>query len=177
MSRHGRVPPDDLIPLEGGPRIRVFWPHLGTLTKVEEGRVGPGLLRERLEDLYESVEWIDFDPREGPEATSLAPTQDLTLFFTGDHSGRVVSCGCPREDYGGVTRRAAFLDTLRTRGWEFVSVEAGGFVPFEGEQHGFRKAENIIRAQEAELYFYSQVLGFPLPDDIEPVTIVNLPTP
>jgi dipeptidyl aminopeptidase/acylaminoacyl peptidase len=48
------------------------------------------------------------------------------------------------------------------------------YVPFEGEQHGFRRAENIIRAQEAELYFYSRVLGFPLADAIEPVEIHNL---
>ncbi len=51
------------------------------------------------------------------------------------------------------------------------------YVPFEGEQHGFRKAENIIRAHEAELYFYSKVLGFPLSDPIEPIEIVNLPAP
>ena len=25
------------------------------------------------------------------------------------------------------------------------------YLPFEGEQHGFRKAENIIRVAEAEL--------------------------
>ncbi|MCH8826553.1 MAG: S9 family peptidase [Chloroflexi bacterium] len=49
------------------------------------------------------------------------------------------------------------------------------YVPFEGEQHGFRKAENIRRALDGELYFYSRVLGFDLPDDVEPVEIENLP--
>lgn len=34
------------------------------------------------------------------------------------------------------------------------------YVPFEGEQHGFRKAENIKRSLDAELYFYSKVFGF-----------------
>jgi poly(3-hydroxybutyrate) depolymerase len=48
------------------------------------------------------------------------------------------------------------------------------YVPFAGEQHGFRKAENIIRALEAELYFYGAVFGFQPADDIEPVTIDNL---
>lgn len=43
------------------------------------------------------------------------------------------------------------------------------YVTFSGEQHGFRKAENIKRALEAELYFYSQIFGFPLPEKIEPV--------
>lgn len=49
------------------------------------------------------------------------------------------------------------------------------YVPFEGEQHGFRRAENIRRALEGELYFYSRVFGFELTDDIEPVPITNLP--
>ena len=48
------------------------------------------------------------------------------------------------------------------------------YVPFEGEQHGFRKAENIIRSLEAELYFYAAVFGFRLADRIEPVEIANL---
>ncbi|HLI88038.1 MAG TPA: prolyl oligopeptidase family serine peptidase [Ktedonobacteraceae bacterium] len=48
------------------------------------------------------------------------------------------------------------------------------YVPFEGEQHGFRRAENIKRSLEAELYFYSKVFGFPLADKIEPVKIENL---
>ncbi len=61
----------------------------------------------------------------------------------------------------------------------FASLKQKGipvaYVTFPGEQHGFRKAENIIRAREAELYFYSRVLGFNLPEKIEPVDIANLP--
>jgi dipeptidyl aminopeptidase/acylaminoacyl peptidase len=48
------------------------------------------------------------------------------------------------------------------------------YVAFEGEQHGFRKAANIVRAQEAELYFYGRVWGFTPADEIEPVQIENL---
>jgi dipeptidyl aminopeptidase/acylaminoacyl peptidase len=48
------------------------------------------------------------------------------------------------------------------------------YLAFEGEQHGFRKAENIVRAQEAELYFYGRVFGFTPADEIEPVQIENL---
>lgn len=43
------------------------------------------------------------------------------------------------------------------------------YVAFEGEQHGFRQANNIQRALEAELYFYSKVFEFELTDEIEPV--------
>lgn len=56
---------------------------------------------------------------------------------------------------------------LRTKGVPFA------YLPFEGEQHGFRMAQNIIRAAEAELWFYGQVLGFTPADDIEPVDIEN----
>jgi dipeptidyl aminopeptidase/acylaminoacyl peptidase len=48
------------------------------------------------------------------------------------------------------------------------------YVPFAGEQHGFRKAETIQRALEAELYFFGRVLGFQPADSIQPVPIENL---
>ena len=48
------------------------------------------------------------------------------------------------------------------------------YLPFEGEQHGFKQAHNIKRALEGELYFYSRIFGFDLADDIEPIEIANL---
>ena len=48
------------------------------------------------------------------------------------------------------------------------------YLAFPGEQHGFRKAENIVRSQEAELYFYGRVFEFAPADEIEPVPIENL---
>src|SRR6185369_1957493 len=48
------------------------------------------------------------------------------------------------------------------------------YIPFEGEQHGFRRAENIKRSLDAELYFYSRVFGFELADPVAPVKIANL---
>jgi dipeptidyl aminopeptidase/acylaminoacyl peptidase len=48
----------------------------------------------------------------------------------------------------------------------FDAVRAKGlpvaYIAFEGEQHGFRRAENIKLALDAELYFYSKVFGFPV---------------
>jgi dipeptidyl aminopeptidase/acylaminoacyl peptidase len=51
------------------------------------------------------------------------------------------------------------------------------YLLFEGEQHGFRRAENIRRALDAELSFYAQVLGFDLPaeEGIEPVRMSGSP--
>jgi dipeptidyl aminopeptidase/acylaminoacyl peptidase len=48
------------------------------------------------------------------------------------------------------------------------------YVAFEGEQHGFRKAENIKRSLDGELYFYSKVFGFELADPVASVPIENL---
>lgn len=60
------------------------------------------------------------------------------------------------------------LDSLKQRG---IPV---AYVPFAGEQHGFRRAENIMRAHEVELYFYGKILGFTPADEIAPVEIFNL---
>ncbi len=51
------------------------------------------------------------------------------------------------------------------------------YLAFEGEQHGFRRAETIRRALEAELYFYGRIFGFTPAGRIEPVPIENLPKP
>jgi dipeptidyl aminopeptidase/acylaminoacyl peptidase len=59
-------------------------------------------------------------------------------------------------------------DALKARGVPVAYLE------FEGESHGFRRAENIIRAKEAELYFYGRIFGFEPFDEIEPVEIENL---
>ncbi len=47
------------------------------------------------------------------------------------------------------------------------------YLTFEGEQHGFRRAENIIRSLEAELLFYGRVFGFEPADPIEDLTIAH----
>ena len=62
------------------------------------------------------------------------------------------------------------VEALRKRGLPVA------YLLFDGEQHGFRRAENIRRALDAELSFYAQVLGFELPADegIEPVVVENL---
>ena len=60
------------------------------------------------------------------------------------------------------------VEALRKKG---VAV---AYLAFEGEQHGFRKAENIKRAIDAELYFYSKIFGFKLAGPVATVNIENL---
>ncbi|NEP14562.1 MAG: S9 family peptidase [Symploca sp. SIO2C1] len=45
------------------------------------------------------------------------------------------------------------------------------YVAYEGEQHGFRRAENIKRTLDGEFYFYSRIFGFQPAEAIEPVEI------
>jgi dipeptidyl aminopeptidase/acylaminoacyl peptidase len=63
----------------------------------------------------------------------------------------------------------AMVEVLRAKG---IPV---AYVAFEGEQHGFRKAENIIRAIDGEYFFFARIFGFEPADALEPVRIENLP--
>jgi acetyl esterase/lipase len=54
------------------------------------------------------------------------------------------------------------VEALRTRG---VPV---AYMTLEGEGHGFRKADSIVRTLEAELYFYLRVFGMGLVPDGTP---------
>ena len=60
------------------------------------------------------------------------------------------------------------VEALRTRG---VPV---AYLTLEGEGHGFRKLESIVRTLEAELYFYLRVFGIPAPSDLPEIEIENL---
>lgn len=80
-----------------------------------------------------------------------------TIFFQGSED-RVVP---PQQ-------AETMVDALRKKG---IPV---AYLLFEGEQHGFRQAANIKRALDGELYFYSRVFGFDLPEPVEAVTIENL---
>ncbi|MGI9322563.1 MAG: S9 family peptidase [Pseudomonadales bacterium] len=48
------------------------------------------------------------------------------------------------------------------------------YMPFKGEGHGFRQAQNIKRALDLELYFYGKIFGFAPADKINPIEITNL---
>jgi dienelactone hydrolase len=63
---------------------------------------------------------------------------------------------------------AIMVDALKAKGLPVA------YVPFEGEQHGFRKAENIKRSLDGEFYFYSRIFGFEPAESIQPVPIENL---
>ena len=45
------------------------------------------------------------------------------------------------------------------------------YLEFADEQHGFRRAETIKRAAEAELAFYGEIFGFQPADDLPPLNL------
>ncbi|MDA4125671.1 MAG: S9 family peptidase [Thaumarchaeota archaeon] len=63
---------------------------------------------------------------------------------------------------------AKFYESVKNKGLPTA------YISFEGEQHGFRRGENMKRAMELELYFYSRIFGFEPAEQIEPVRIDNL---
>jgi dipeptidyl aminopeptidase/acylaminoacyl peptidase len=60
------------------------------------------------------------------------------------------------------------VEALRARG---VPV---AYLTLEGEGHGFRKADSIVRTLEAELYFYLRVFGIQVPAPLPAIEIENL---
>ncbi|MCC6918903.1 MAG: S9 family peptidase [Alphaproteobacteria bacterium] len=60
----------------------------------------------------------------------------------------------------------------------YEAVKAKGvptaYLPFEGEGHGFRKAENQIRTLTATHYFLAKMFGLTPPETLEPIAIDNL---
>ncbi len=88
------------------------------------------------------------------------------------HADRI---SCPVIFFQGLEDRVVppaqtreMVEAMRRNGLPVALLE------YEGEQHGFRRAETVIRTMEAELYFLSRVFGFEPADVIEPVEIENL---
>lgn len=113
-------------------------------SRYEEGLVGPYPVRR---DLYRARSPIHFTDR-----------LSCPLIFFQGLEDKIVP---PNQ-------AETMVAALRAKGLPVA------YVPFAGEQHGFRRAENIKRALDAELYFYSRVFGFALADPVEPVEIENL---
>ena len=62
----------------------------------------------------------------------------------------------------------AMVKALKAKGVPYA------YLPFPGEQHGFRIAANIRRTLDAELYFYGKIFGFEPAGEVEPVAIEGL---
>lgn len=90
------------------------------------------------------------------------------IYFTGQLNASVIFFQGLEDKVVPPNQAEMMVEALRKKG---VPV---AYVPFAGEQHGFRRAENIKRALDGEIYFYSRIFGFDLADKVEPVAIENL---
>ena len=73
------------------------------------------------------------------------------------------------DDKGGAAEQAEMLaEAARQKDLPVAMIM------FEGEGHGFRRAETIKAATEAQLYFLGRILGFEPADRVSPIPIDNL---
>jgi dipeptidyl aminopeptidase/acylaminoacyl peptidase len=82
---------------------------------------------------------------------------------------------CPVLTYQGLDDRVVppsqseqLVEALERKGLPYA------YLAFEGEGHGFRRRESILRVPEATLYFLSRIFGFEPADELEPIEIKNI---
>ena len=103
--------------------------------------------------------------------------QEQELYYQRSPINFTDSLSCPVIFFQGLedavvppNQAQRMVDVLQKKGLPVA------YLAFEGEQHGFRKAENIKLSLDGEFYFYSRIFGFPTDSDIKPVEIFNLST-
>jgi hypothetical protein len=60
---------------------------------------------------------------------SFAASKKLTILFTGDTRGEIENCHCPKDDFGGLERRANYIDEARKETNELLLVDIGDTLP------------------------------------------------
>ena len=61
--------------------------------------------------------------------SSFAETQKLTILFTGDMRGEIENCHCPKDDFGGLARRAECLRSLKEETGDALLLDVGDILP------------------------------------------------
>ncbi|GAB3620291.1 prolyl oligopeptidase family serine peptidase [Glutamicibacter endophyticus] len=135
------------------------WTVLSALTNTQ--RFTAGISRYGVSDLVGLVEDThDFESHYMYSLVGPYP-EAADLYAQRAPINHVAQIGCPvlllQGDEDKVVPPAqsqVVADALAERGIPYA------YVLFEGEQHGFRKAQNIIAALETSLAFYAQIFGF-----------------
>ena len=71
----------------------------------------------------------------------------LTIAFSNDMQGEVRSCGCASNDFGGLGRRATFLESVRDSTSNLLLVEGGGFFG-TNLNYGREKADLTLKSMQ-----------------------------
>ena len=67
----------------------------------------------------------------------------LTVVYSADLRGAIDPCDCPGKEYGGLARRATFLEAVRDTAENLLLLDAGDFFSREIE-FGLEKAEIVV---------------------------------
>jgi len=59
--------------------------------------------------------------------------KELTIVYTASSNGKLRSCGCPGDPYGGLSERVTLIKDLRKKEKTFLLVDAGNMVSLFGE--------------------------------------------
>jgi dipeptidyl aminopeptidase/acylaminoacyl peptidase len=109
------------------------------------------------------------------DETLIGPREDKELYRERSPINYTDKLSCPVIFFQGTEDKIVppaqtedMVEAMRSKGLPFA------YLLFEGEGHGFRRADTVQRCLEAELYFYSRVFEFELGDPVQPVEIENL---
>ncbi len=94
-----------------------------------------------------------------PEASEVYEARS-PLYFVDDFEAPMIILQGADDPVVPPNQAEMIVDALKKR-----SIPVS-YLLFAGEQHGFRKAENIVAALEAELTFFADILGFSLNDNM-----------
>jgi 2',3'-cyclic-nucleotide 2'-phosphodiesterase (5'-nucleotidase family) len=81
----------------------------------------------------------------GVAGCSKPAPQELTIAYSNDMVGEIRSCGCAANDFGGLGRRATYVEGLRKRSKNFLLLEGGDFFGL-GINYGEQKARLTTQA-------------------------------
>lgn len=59
----------------------------------------------------------------------LAETKELTIVFSGDMRGELENCHCPKDDFGGLPRRAEYIAEVREDEDDVLLLDVGDVLP------------------------------------------------
>jgi 2',3'-cyclic-nucleotide 2'-phosphodiesterase (5'-nucleotidase family) len=112
-----------------------------------------------------------------------AGDQELTVLSTASNRGEVDHCGCHKAPKGGLTRRMAYVDSMRSKSGPLLLVDAGDYsdptATGSGEENWFilramgRMHYDAMTLGELELYRGTDYVQSILDSTQVPVTLAN----
>lgn len=79
----------------------------------------------------------------------------LTIVFSNDTMGKIRSCGCPKNDLGGLGRRATFVHAVRDTAQHLLVLDAGDFF---GTQINYGKEKADLTMKSMKLMGYDALV-------------------